>query len=359
VALTSVAVGLGALRVRAALRRAPPGERWRRLEVGPAAPSGFRLPRLRALGLLDIEVRWCAPARVRCELRARRGRLDEWIEPLRRFEVGGVARRIAVGDALGLASCAWQHSRAQLVTALPAPGAQHVAPAPLGIAAGELEARPAGPAQGDRLDSRPYRPGDPARHILWRSWARSRQLFARVPEPSAAPSRRIAAYLICGPEDEAAAGAARRALESGVLGDDWVLGADGCAGEAKRLDDGLALLARSGGARGATRIGTFAARAAADVGAGLLVFAPAQPGPWQVELERVVRARAGDCAIVLALDASPPAARRLRLRKPRASDRPELAELRTRLGALARLVVVERAAGASGAAAALAVRNPG
>src|SRR5262245_5248617 len=49
VALSSLAVLLAALRVRASLARAATGARPLASEVGRAAPSGFALPRLRGL----------------------------------------------------------------------------------------------------------------------------------------------------------------------------------------------------------------------------------------------------------------------------------------------------------------------
>src|SRR5262249_13198685 len=164
---------------------------------------------------------------VECETRVRGRRLEEWIRPRRRFEVGRVQRRIAISDAFGLARVAWRFDRAQLVSALPATALGTV-PQLAARAAGDDQALPSGAAYGDRLDSRPSQPGEPSRHILWRSWARSRQLFVRTQERSAAAAQRIAIYLVCGPGDEPAAGAARAAIEASALGGEWRLGADGC-----------------------------------------------------------------------------------------------------------------------------------
>jgi hypothetical protein len=357
IAIASLGVALGAVRVRAELGRArgaPAGKRLL-LETGRESPTGFSLPRLRALWLVDVEVEWIEPAGARAALRARGGRLEERIRVERRFETGRVLRRISVVDALGLARCAWTHSSAQQVVALPSTRTLRLGSPPAASSAGESDVLERGRPEGDRLETRPHQPGEPSRHILWRSWARSRQLFARAPERSASLSRRVAAYLICGPGDEPAAGAARGALEAGALGSEWLLGADGCTGAAARLDDALVLIARSGDARGATRIAAFAERAWRDGETGLLVFAPAQAGPWVDALEQLARARKGACAVVIALDAERggpgPRVRWLRRRRP---DPDDLETLRTRLGAVARVAVVPRSAGASGAAAALA-----
>jgi uncharacterized protein (DUF58 family) len=350
VTLASFAVLLASLRLRAAALRAPAGPARLCVEVGRAAASGFALPRLRALGLLEVELHWIAPEGVRCEARARRGRLEEWITATRRFEVGRVQRRIAISDALGLARSAWELGHPQLASALPASGAAASQP-PSGRAGGDDEALASGLPEGDRLDARPYHPGEPARHILWRSWARSGELFARAPERSAVAARRVAAYLVCGPGDEPAAGAARLALEAGALGAGWWFGAGGCAGVARRLDAALSLLARSGSARSSSGLAAFAERASAEPGTGLLLFAPAIAGAWVDEIERIARARGGDCSIVLALD-KPALPRRRRAWRARRADR-ELVQLRARLARVARVAVVERAAGASGAAAVL------
>jgi hypothetical protein len=352
VLLSSGAVLLGAWRVRARLARPAAAPRRLSLEVGRNAPGGLVLPRLRGLLLVGACSEWLAPGEVACGLRARGAGLEEWIRPARRFETGRVLRRVSVEDAFGLAALAWEHERAQLISALPAAGGSSAPPA--GRGAGDDEALAAGLALGDRFDTGPYQPGEPSRHILWRSWARSRELFVRTPERSASVARRVAAYLVCGPDDEPAAGAARAALESGALGGDWLLGADGCAGEARQLDQALSLLARSGGARGATRIAGFAARLAAEPETALLIFAPARTGAWVDEVERALRARAGEGAIVLALDPAPAPRARWPWQRRKTPAPDPIESLRARLAGVARVAVAERSAGASAARAALA-----
>jgi hypothetical protein len=343
-ALSALAVVIGALRVRAVLARGPDPARRLSLEVGRDAPGGLRLPRLRALLLVDVRSDWVGPEQVRCSMRPRGGSAEEWIRPDRRFELSRVVRRIRVSDAFGLARVSWLWGRSQHVTALPPTGMPH-GETPASRSAGDDAPSAAGAAQGDRFDLRPYQPGEPARHILWRSWARSGQLFTRAPERSAAPARRVAAYLVCGPGDEAAAGAARAALECGALGMDWLFGADGCDTTARTVGDALSLIARSGNAAPAPGIGRFAALLESEPQAALLVFAPAEPGAWLEELERALGGRSGESAIVLVHD------RQRRMRPPwlawrRTRDRDPLETVRERLAERAHMAVVERSAGA-------------
>lgn len=335
VALSAGIVWITGLRMRAALTRAQRTEGSRglhgrsstrvRLEVGRGSPSGLRLPAPRSAGLARVELRWVGGLQVDCELRRRRGRLEEWIRARRRFDVERVRRRIAVEDAFGLARIAFEHGAPERITAYPAAGA--AAPSATELLATAAEgALPSRLPQGERFDLRRYQPGDPARHIAWRRFARTRELHVRVPERGAGPARRVAVYLVCGPQDEPSASAVRAALESGALGEDWRLGADGCSGEARRLNAALELLARSGNARGTSRIDDFVARGSAGRDEALVVFAAACAGSWIDEVERVARARGGATLFVLV----------------QAVDARELDAVRARLAALGSIALVER-----------------
>ena len=46
---------------------------------------------------------------------------------------------------------------------------------------------------------RAYGHGDPMRHVLWKTFARSRRLLVRMPERAIAPSPTTVAFLIAGP----------------------------------------------------------------------------------------------------------------------------------------------------------------
>jgi len=101
------------------------------------------------------------------------------------------------------------------------------------------------------MEIRPYAPGDSVRDIMWKGFARNRQLNVRLPERSVAFDDKACAYLVSGTGDEAAAALARLTLESGLLGDDWHFGADGAgndngrANEYRNLADALVAIADS------------------------------------------------------------------------------------------------------------------
>jgi uncharacterized protein (DUF58 family) len=167
-------------------------------------------------------------------------------------------------------------------------------------AGGDGIAHPTGTPEGDRVDLRRYAPGDSARDVLWKTFARTGLLMVRKPERSLEPARQVSAYLMADPRDEAAAAAARLALESGALGEGWRFGADGARAVARTLGDALHAVAESGRARGPTQLGTFLESAAsADP---CIVFAPAHDGPWRADALRCAERHGPRLAFVLGAD---------------------------------------------------------
>ena len=67
--------------------------------------------------------------------------------------------------------------------------------------------------------------------------------MVRAPEQAISPARRTIAYLITGEGDEASAGVARAAIESGAFGSSWVFGADGTTEVARDRAQALEVLA--------------------------------------------------------------------------------------------------------------------
>jgi hypothetical protein len=160
-----------------------------------------------------------------------------------------------------------------------------------------------GEPQGDRMEIRPYAPGDSARDIMWRSYAKTRQLNVRLAEKSVFQSKRVLAYLLTSPQDEAAAACARQALESGALGDDWLFGADNVDDTASELPAALNILARS---RPLSRSSQYQLdlflNKASIASAPCLVFAAAERAAWLPPLLATARSATNRITIVLATD---------------------------------------------------------
>lgn len=276
------------------LRRLPEGEPLR-LECGFHARTGLRVRRLWWMPFAKFSWSWKSPG---ASVRLVRERWDlvEEIVPDRRGLSDEIVRRVEVGDSFGLTRIAFTVRQKRTVRFAPSVGALRTMHIVRSIAGGEDISHPEGPATGERVDMRHYTPGDPIRFVLWKVFARSRQLLVRTPERAISPVRQTVAYLVAGDGDEPAAGAARMAVDSGALGSEWVFGADGNDLVAKSATQALELLARSAhtapGARGAGLKDFLTRSTPASVGRAV-VFVPAKAGPWLDKVVAAVRARSG------------------------------------------------------------------
>src|SRR5690606_13705720 len=125
--------------------------------------------------------------------------------------------------------------------------------------------------------------------VLWKVFAKSRELIIRTPERAISPARKTAVYMVADQGDEPAAGAARTAIDVGAFGGDWVLGADGTSEVTKSRDHALELLARSAHAsadQAGAGLANFLLDAAPGAMARAVVFVPPTPGAW---LDRVAQ----------------------------------------------------------------------
>ncbi|MEP7125396.1 MAG: DUF58 domain-containing protein [Byssovorax sp.] len=297
-----VGLGLGAvslllvlfatLIVRIRLRKAVSGDPLQ-LESGVPARTGFTIGRLRGVPLVKLEWSWVEPlATVRPKTQG--GLFHEQIVPIRRGFGERIVRRVVVSDAFGLCRVAFRSTQTRTVRVVPGTGALRHVHVVRSIASGEDTYDPAGSPEGERVDTRAYAPGDPMRFVLWKVYARSRQLVVRTPERAFSVARETLAYLVTGEGDEAAAGAARVAVEAGALGPTWVLGADGDARDATTVPQALELLARSAAATAdehGAGLGPFLKRNVRGAAGRAVVFVPSRPGPWIGRLVAAVRAR--------------------------------------------------------------------
>lgn len=266
--------------------------------------TGFRLPRRRWLPFSTITWEWLAPS---AQLRAQivGPSLVEWVFVRRRGLYDSIVRRFDVGDVFGLTRVRFEVEERRKVRFFPSTGALERIDVMRGVASGDDFEHPEGPQQGAPYDIRPYAPGDPLRFILWKVFARTRELVVRTPERALSPARQALAYLVTDPRDEPAAGTARAAVDIGAFGKDWLFGADGSerdAGDAREALDLLTRSANSGEASGGSGLANFLARAARSGEQRAVVFVPPRRGPW---LDRVLNAfdgRRGVMEFVVCID---------------------------------------------------------
>jgi hypothetical protein len=261
------------------------------LEAGERLETGFVLPPSGWLRLATLRWSWRVPASFECGVHEdeEEGLVEE-LRPLRRCEAWQLTRTFVVGDPLGLSRIAFDDPSPCGVRVLPNVGRLREVPLLPALAAADGYAHPAGAPEGDRMEIRPYVPGDSTRDILWKTYARTGHLNVRRPERSVSRLRRSVAYLVASEGDEAAAAAARVTLESDSLGRQWRFGADGSPDASGDLGAALTAVARSGslasGGEGEGFAG-FIDRAARQGDTHCIVFVPGRPGAW---VQRVLAA---------------------------------------------------------------------
>jgi hypothetical protein len=281
------------------------------LVVGHPGPTGFSVWAPLMVPLLDV--RWTVHGPdVRVRLIRRGRQVVEEFTPRRRGRPEQLERWFSVGDAFGVASVDFPVPSSRPMRFLPDDGALRQVEVVRGLASGDQIAHHEGRPEGDLQDIRGYGAGDPIRFVLWKVFARTRDLVIRSPERALSPVTRTAAFLIAGLGDEAAAGTAKTAVEGGALGQSWVFGADHVAEVATDRRKALELVVRSADgplAAAGSGLAAFLANPATERPKRVVVFAPAVAGAWVAR----VRAIARDTAIelVLCADAIEPAPRRL------------------------------------------------
>jgi hypothetical protein len=354
VAASVIVAFAGALVIRAQLRAAPPLPELA-IEVDRPSPTGFVLRRPLWVPWLDVTWSVQAPP-VAVTLEPQGRRIVEIWAPRRRGRPTAVHRRVLVRDAFGLTRIRLdQHvDRAHRFT--PALGALARVEVVHGLAGGDQLPHPDGRPEGDLADLRSYGQGDPIRYVLWKVFARTRELVVRTPERALAPTRRTLAYLVTSPADEPAAAAARIATSTGALGEEWVFGADGAGATADDPAGAYALLLASAdhpAEAGGDGLAGFLASQASFAAHRALVFAPGRPGPWVdrvnaagaqarldvlVCVDGIVPHRAGAAVRALLLTSGEPA-------DPATPSRAELAALLRRLRPGGEVRVLDRRTG--------------
>jgi hypothetical protein len=302
VGLCMASVLAAALRVRLALRgtgAAIPTE----LETGRETRTEFLFRWLGAWPLVDARITWERPAGVDVTFENEAGGLREVVMPHARGRHDRLVRRFTVEDLFGLCavsfSVGWNIAY-RIVPASAAAGSELA----VGFRSGDAFSHPSGRAEGDLIEMRAYGHGDSMRHILWKTFARSRRLLVRMPERAIAPSLTTCAVLVAGPGDEPSCGVARLYLERNQLGSDFVFFADGCTAAARDIHTAIDQIVDSGQAASASALDHAEQLDPIRLGACVL-FAPAIDGPWRERVVAFVRRVGATPTVIIGVDGSP------------------------------------------------------
>ncbi len=263
-------------------------------ETGLARETGYALPSFVWVPWVRVRLGWVRPVGSAVSLVRRSFRNYESVAFGERGEHDRVVRRVVVEDVFGLSRLAFRFKETESFHVRPRLGALRRVPVLTSLAGGDDVPHPMGLEDGDRVDLRRYAPGDPARLIHWKAFARNRKLVVRIPERALTRSRRTVAYQIAGPEDDATAAAARVAVEQKAFGDEWIFGADGAPEGTQSVDEALTLITRSirERERGGVDLAAFVRRAEQEGPAMLILFAPPRPGLWMEHVVALARCRA-------------------------------------------------------------------
>lgn len=277
------------------------------------AVSGFAtaltLPARRWFPLLEVEWTWETPEEVTVTSAQVEGLRLENVESASRTHASRIRRRFVIEDGFGLARIVLRREEAREVTVVPWIGQLARSPLLRSLASGDDRPHPRGALEGDRVDMRRYVAGDPLRLALWKVYARTRVLMVRTPERAIAPAVRVAAYLVAARGDEAPAAGARVAVESGLLGERWVFGADGGRHRlVSTREEALEQIVESRAVRDDAEIGQggglvpFLAAASEDEPARAVVFVPAVAGAWVDRVAAAVARHPGHTSVVIVAD---------------------------------------------------------
>ncbi|MEZ5491314.1 MAG: DUF58 domain-containing protein [Gammaproteobacteria bacterium] len=276
------------------------------LEAGFPNETGFSLPDLKYFPLIKLSWEVVYPDQLLTRLRTESdsNRLLEEIIPQQRCKTSKLTRLFTVSDVLGFCRYSWRQSQSVELIALPRSNTIKALPILRSLTSEDGIPSSRGNPEGDRMEIRPYVPGDSVRNIMWKTYARSRQLNVRLAEKSVFQSNRTVAYLLSSQNDEAAAAVARVAIESGALGDDWVFGADGSETVCEDRESALVAIAASRALDEPFSYGldNFLRHSSNQAGSHCIVFAAAESGPWTDSLNQTISRFRGQFSLVLATD---------------------------------------------------------
>lgn len=276
-----------------------------RVEAGYPNETGFVVPPLGVFPLVKISWKVVYPDAIETRLRwEMNGKITEEILPHKRFFTDSITRTFTVSDVLGFSRYSWRQAQQINGKALPKIDAAKQLPLLRSLTAEDGIPNPTGSPEGDRMEIRPYAPGDSVRDIMWKVYARNRQLNVRLAEKSVFHSKRTIAYLLSSENDEAAAAAARVALQTNAFGDDWAFGADGAETPCSTLESALDAVAKSRALKGEHQYGlnSFLQQSLAQGQAHCILFGAAGTVKWNEALKKTFAQFPGQFSLVLATD---------------------------------------------------------
>ncbi|QQR89888.1 MAG: DUF58 domain-containing protein [Myxococcales bacterium] len=278
------------------------------LETCLQVETDFALKAVSWLPWVDLRWQWYEPniAELDCINRSRV--LHERVRLLERGQYKNLKRRFFIQDILGLSRIVFESAQLLELKVLPWTGALDRSPLLSAYAGGEDLAHPRGLAEGDRVELRRYNPGDPARLIHWKLFARTRKLMTRFPERAFSKTTKVLAYLVEGPNDDASAAVARVAIEQQALGEDWLFGADGSSELAVDVAKALELiqLSKQRNKEKKTELRQFVSAQRKLGFSSLLVFCPpTQQGEWLEQLRECISEFAAGVHVVIGIDGAP------------------------------------------------------
>ena len=302
VAVCAVFVSLAALALRRAVRRAPAGVP-ESVETHAATRTGFRFPRLAVWPIVEVRMRWDDPVSVDVELATEGRFFEETITAHERGRHAEIVRRFTVEDVFGLCAVSF---------GVAAPGPMRVAPL-IAFAGAELASshshgdafsHPAGRAEGDLVEMRAYGHGDPLRHVLWKTFARTRRLLVRMPERAIAPRPVTVAALVAGRGDEPTAAVARLYIEKNYFGPDFIFAADGAAQPTGKTHEAVDQIIDSVRARraGGTTLDTLTTQVERTRLGACVIFAPPVDGPWRDRVLAFSRGLPSPATVVIGIE---------------------------------------------------------
>jgi hypothetical protein len=302
-ALCAICSLLGSLALRFSLRKQTGEAMPEQLETTQPVRTGFRFSRLTIWPLVEVRMEWENPSAFDVQLDVAGRFYEETVTPRERGRYARVVRRFVVEDIFGLTAFAFRRTYERAIRVVPARCAQGPEVV-VGHASGDAFSHPLGKAEGDLIEMRRYGHGDPLRHVLWKTFARTRRLLVRMPERAVSPMPTTSAYLVAGADDEAAAAAARLYVETGLLGDDFVFAADGAPTPTNKPAEAVDQIVDSIHKRGDGGITLEVFRRGVEPVrlSRCIVFAPPSDGAWCERVQAFSRSLPSPATVIIGVE---------------------------------------------------------